>query len=290
MDRINQDQASHPLTLVSLESIIRPTRDVLSAARTLTSTEVRYMVDAYYQMQDYRKAVSNQIGSIDREVDKAGTHQTLDWLLAQVSTMEAQVERAMDQFSQATPVGSWLRSIYGIGPVIAAGLLAHIDITRAPTAGHIWRFAGLDPTNKWEKGSKRPHNAELKTLCWKIGQCFMKFSGRAECFYGAIYRKRKEFELQRNESGGNADAAASILAQRPTHAQRAIYAEGKLPPGQIDARARRYAVKLFLSHLHEVWYETEYGKPPPAPYPIAMAGHAHKIEPECAVRNIKKAA
>jgi hypothetical protein len=40
-------------------------------------------------------------------------------------------------------------SIKGIGPVIAAGLLANIDITKAPTAGHIWRFAGLDPSSKW---------------------------------------------------------------------------------------------------------------------------------------------
>ena len=44
----------------------------------------------------------------------------------------------------------------GIGPVIAAGLLANIDIKQAPTVGHIWRFAGLDPTNKWigKKGAE----------------------------------------------------------------------------------------------------------------------------------------
>lgn len=56
-------------------------------------------------------------------------------------------------------------SIHGIGPVISAGLLAHIDIHRAVTVGHIWRFAGLDPSVKWLKKTKRPWNAGLKVLC-----------------------------------------------------------------------------------------------------------------------------
>jgi hypothetical protein len=166
--------------------------------------------------------------------------------------------------------------VYGIGPVIAAGLMAHIDITKCPTVGHIWRFAGLDPTLKWEKGQKRPFNGPLKTLCWKVGQSFMKFSGQAECQYGAIYRERKQYEIERNEAGGNAAAAAEVLAAKPNHAQRAIYATGKLSPAQIDARARRYAVKLFLSHMHAVWYEQHFGTEPPLPYPIAILKHAHK--------------
>src|SRR5581483_161544 len=33
----------------------------------------------------------------------------------------------------------------------------HIDIEKAPTAGHIWRFAGLDPTLRWlgREGAKQ---------------------------------------------------------------------------------------------------------------------------------------
>lgn len=266
--------------LVSLEAITRPTRDIVKAAATLTDNEVRYMVDSYYQMQEYRKAVANQVGAIERGTDEGATHETLDWMLAQVSTMEAQIERAMDVYSMAHPVGPWLRGIYGIGPVIAAGLLSHIDIRKAPTAGHIWRFAGLDPTVKWDKGTKRPWNAELKTLCWKVGQSFMKFSGRAECYYGTVYRERKAYEIARNDAGGNAETAAvrAPTVGKNTEAYKA-YATGKLPPGQIDARARRYAVKLFLSHLHHQWYVAEFGTAPPLPYPVAHLQHAHFIPP-----------
>ena len=55
--------------------------------------------------------------------------------------------------------------------------------------------------------------------------------------------------------------------------------KGILPDGHIHARAKRYAVKLFLAHLHSVWYEIEFGREPPLPYAIAILGHAHHIKP-----------
>jgi hypothetical protein len=38
---------------------------------------------------------------------------------------------------------------------------------------------------------------------------------------------------------------------------------------------------MFLSHLHQVWYEVEFGKKAPVPYVFeyADAQHVHKIEP-----------
>jgi hypothetical protein len=53
---------------------------------------------------------------------------------------------------------------------------------------------------------------------------------------------------------------------------------GHLPPAQIDAQARRFAVKIFLSHFHAVWYETHHGNPAPRPYTIAHMDHVHEIE------------
>ena len=270
--------------LVNLESIIRPTKDILQATKTLDANEIRFLVDAYYQLQEYRKASSNQIRSIDQQADEGPAgHATLTWLNAQMEAMEHQLTRALDVYSQNHEAGPWLRGVYGIGPVIAAGLMAHIDIEKAPTVGHIWRFAGLDPTLKWEKKTKRPWNADLKTLCWKVGQSFMKFSGQAECYYGAVYRERKAYEVARNTPGNPANAAAvaaGLAKVGKTTDGYKHYAAGQLPPAQIDARARRYAVKLFLSHLHEVWYTAHFGKAPPLPYPIAILGHAHIRPPQ----------
>lgn len=264
-----------------IEPIERMSRDIASAAKSLSDEEARYLVDAYYMMQDDRKRAHNQIRALGESAEPSTV---LQWLGAQSQTLEDQVKRALDKYTLAHPMGEYMRGIYGIGPVISAGLLAHIDIERAPTAGHIWRYAGLDPTVKWEKGQKRPWNARLKVLCFHAGQSFMKFSNAEECFYGKIYRERKAYEIARNEAGGNTEAAAEGL-QRVGKATEAFkhYSAGKLPPAQIDARARRYAVKLFLSHLHGAWYELHFGKAPPAPYPIAILGHAHEIKPPAKV-------
>jgi len=261
-----------------IESVTKLNKDILSAAKALSDDEARYLVDYYYIMQEDRKRAHNQTRALEESKEP---NEVVKWLAGNAETMEAQIKKVLDQYTQHHVMGEWMRGIYGIGPVISAGLLAHIDINQAPTVGHIWRYAGLDPTSKWEKGQKRPWNAELKTLCWKAGQSFMKFSNKDECFYGKIYRERKAFEIKRNEAGGNAEAATAGLSRikdKTTDAYKA-YSEGRLPPAQIDARARRYAVKLFLSHLHHVWYLKEFDREPPLPYPIAHMGHAHMIQP-----------
>jgi hypothetical protein len=258
--------------LVSLE---RLSRDLAVAATTLSVDEVRFLVDAYYTMQADRIRSDNQVRALGESQEP---HSVLVWLAEQSGTLERQIHRALDKYSASQPLGEWARSVVGIGPVIAAGLLAHIDIERAVTAGHIWRYAGLDPTIKWEKGQKRPHNASLKTLCWKIGESFVKVKGNPADVYGKLYAERKAYEAAKNAAGDYADQAAAMLVRRPTHAQKATYAQGKLPDGHLHARAKRWAVKMFLSHYYEMGRKLA-GLPVVAPFAIAHLGHAHKIEP-----------
>jgi hypothetical protein len=256
-------------------AVTRLSRDLVKAAATLSEEEARYLVDGYYMMQDSRKRADNQLRSMQDE-----PHEILGWFGAQADIMEGQVKRALDVYSDNHAVGLWMKSLYGIGPVLAAGLLAHIDIKQAPTAGHVWRFAGLDPSSKWGKGEKRPWNAELRTLTWKCGQSFMKFSGNENCVYGHTYKERKSFEVARNERGDNTARAAEILKEKNwakgTEAYKHL-TKGRLPPAQIDARARRYAVKLFLSHLQTVWWFVQFRKLPASPYAMGKLDHAHFI-------------
>ena len=138
-------------------------------------------------------------------------HDVLKWLSEQNSTLEDQVKRALEKYVIAHPVGSWLVGVHGIGPVISVELLAHIDIHRAPTVGHIWRFAGLDPSVKWEKKTKRPWNAQLKVIAWKAGKSFIKFHNDPRCLYGHLWKQQKEVYIARNEAGLYAERAARIL-------------------------------------------------------------------------------
>ena len=252
-------------------------KDLRNAASTMTDDEARFLVDSYYQMQGNRIRANNQIRQIGEE-----PHDILFWLSTQSTVLEKNVKAALNVYSNAHPIGKRVRTVVGIGEVIASGLVAHIDIKQAKTAGAIWKFAGLDPTIEWKKKTKRPFNAQLKVLCWKLGESFVKVSGNDKAFYGKVYRERKELEIQRNDAGKFADQAEAILKKKnfkeTTEAYK-HYINGKLPPPHIQARSTRYAVKLFLSHLHEVWYKHEYGKNPPNPFVLEHGGHAHKIEP-----------
>lgn len=254
----------------------RLARDVRSMSVDMDSTSARLIVDAYYTLQENRIAFSAQA----RELEKQDSpHELVAYMAHNLQLMEKALKYPLQHFAQSTIVGEWALSQYGIGPVLAAGLAAHINITKAPTAGSVWRYAGLDPTQTWEKGQKRPFNAELKTLCWKIGQSFMKFSNRDECFYGQLYKQDKTRRIEKNESGDYADFAKSILEKKNFKANqtRKTLESGKLSDAQIDAQARRFAVKIFLSHYHAVAYQEHFNELAPRPYIIAHGDHVHEI-------------
>jgi len=253
-------------------------RDLVKAAVSLSIDEARYLVDAYYAMQEHRKAAANQVRAL---AESKEPHEVLRWLFEQNETVEKQIRRALNSWTDGLPAARWAKSIVGIGPVISAGLAAHIDISRCATVGRIWRFAGLDPTVEWKKGERR-RNAGLKCLCWKIGESFVKVSGRPDDFYGQLYLQRKQIEQERNEAGKFADQAPYKLERfnigKSTDAYQA-YAAGKLPPAHIHARAKRWVVKLFLAHYHHVAWTLATGTPPPKPYVISILGHADMIQP-----------
>ena len=252
-------------------------KDVRALAVKFDSNSVRELVSIYYRIQDDRIALAAQA----RELQKTESpHELVEYLSDQLGYMETSLKKPLENFAQSYEVGRWALSQYGIGPIITAGLISHIDITKAPTAGSIWRYAGIDPTAKWEKGEKRPWNAELKTLTWKIGQSFMKFSNKDQCFYGKLYRQDKERRIQLNESGAYAERSKDILASKNWRKNKSsdTLREGMLPAAQIDAQARRFAAKIFLSHFHAVWFETHFNKKAPTPYTIAHLDHVHEIQ------------
>ena len=263
------------------EAIQKLSSDLRNAAKLMGVREARYFVNAYYDLQDYRIASGNQQRKL---LEGAEPSEFIEWLNMNLDVLENQIKAMLDKWSNAQHMGVWARNICGIGPVISSGLLANIDITRAPTVGHIWRFAGLDPSVKWRKGEKRPWNASLKRLCWLTGESFVKVSGNKNDVYGKLYLQRKAYEAERNERGDLAEFAARRLAEDAVRKKKldpslkALLETGKLPAIALHARSKRWAVKLFLAHWHEEAYRHHYKAEPPLPYPIAILGHAHQIK------------
>jgi hypothetical protein len=254
--------------------------DLRAAIAGLAPQEVRYLVDQYYVLQDYRLQAANQVRAL---TDADEPHRLSVWFLERYRQLERQMQRALDWYTAASPVGVWARAHVGIGPVITAGFLAHIDIAKAPTVGHIWSFAGLNPEQHWAKGEKRPWNARLKVLCWKLGQSFNKFSNHPHCVYGALLRQRKAQEVERNLNELFAHQAAMALQtkkiDKKTDAYK-WYSQGQLPPAHLQARAERWVVKLWLAHLHEAWTVAATGQLPRKPYVLDKLGHTTEIVPQ----------
>lgn len=301
---------------MDLQQIQRLEQDLRDASRLIGRQEARYLVDLYYEIQQFRINVAGQIRANEQEHGDSEPMRVHDAMFTSLHRLEKNIALTLKAFTEEYTVGLWCHSIKGIAGVLTAGLLAHIDINpwrcvgehknpkdrcrsssdepctpacgwvRTITAAKIWRYAGLDPTVQWEKGQIRPWNAELKKLCWKIGESFIKVQNREGAYYGQIFFMRKELEISRNENGDFADQAARILEEKnfkkKTKAKR-IYESGKLPPAHINSRARRYAVKRLLSHLQHVMYQNYYGELPPAPYPFVQGaapdGHTDYREP-----------
>ncbi len=257
---------------IGIPGTIRPLkRDLVMAARTLSFTEVRHLVGAYYELHETRDAL-----------EAKERHPVIAWLRDQNGNLEQQIRCALDSWTESMPAAVWAKGIAGVGPVISAGLAAHIDISQCPTVGRIWRFAGLDPTVEWAPNTKRPWNAALKSLCGKLGESLVKVAGREDDFYGRLYLQRKAIEQARNEAGEFAGQAKAQL-QRSGFEKNAEdikwYSTGKLPPAHIHSRAKRWAVKLFLAHYHHVAWKLATGQEPPKPYVIAHLDHVDCIQP-----------
>ncbi len=261
-----------------MDPITRLSKDMKDAAIILKDEEARFLVDYYYMMQKDRIRANNQIRSMAEDEEP---HELLVWLSENTAVLERNIKSALQVYAESTPTGKWALSNHGIGPVITAGLSAHIDIEKATSPSCVWSFAGLNPTAVWRKGEKRPWNAKLKTLCWHIGESFKRTHSSEKSFYGPLYAKRKALEVERNDAGENAEAAAETLkAKKIGKSTDAFkhYTAGKLPPARLDLRACRFATKIFLVHFWQVLYEDTFKKPAPSPWIIAHGGHVDMIE------------
>lgn len=131
--------------------------------------------------------------------------------------------------------------------------------------------------------AKPPYNTDLKTRMYLIGVSFIKVCNNEKSLYGRIYKEKRIEYARKNDNGEYAERAEKILSEKnfdkSTVAYKALIT-GKLPESHIISMARRYAVKLFISHVFEAMYYDEYNEEPPKTYVIEHLGHHDYIAPE----------
>ena len=140
------------------EAVKRLSKDLALASRTISDAELRFLVDAYYQLQDGRIRAAGQVRSIEgnpvntgkfdqdgNPITRIEPHDDVDMVGGPKLGARNPSQASVGKYVDGHVVGSWLLGVCGIGPGDQRRVAAHIDIKKAPTAGHIWRFAGLRP-------------------------------------------------------------------------------------------------------------------------------------------------
>lgn len=242
-------------------------KDIAGAAKTIPEREVRYLVGMYYTAQQMRIAIAGKLRSIGEKPNAM-----LTIFLDMFEEVERDIQAALDVYTDNSEIGRSFRRIKGIGPVLTAAWLAHVNVHIAGNCAKVLSFGGYNPNMVWEKGQKRPYNADLKLVFSKMGRAFVFLSNRAS-FFGQKYKENKKIVERRNNAGLFADRCTELLRTRnyrtDTNAYK-CYKEGKYPPAHVSASARLKTVALCVGVLHREHFRLVHGTYPPDPYLVAF--------------------
>lgn len=206
------------------------------------------------QIQKARIQFGNRLAALDKADSSAGSvqRQIVELWLMRFHELEKQLDQDIASVVRDEPMYEHIIALRGIGPILAAKMIAMIDIERAPTVSALWRYAGYavidGEREKPVKGEKLHYNKRLKIALRLVAESFIKSNSS----YRAIY-----------------DAA------KPHYAE----AHPDWTPLHVHNAAMRKMVKVFLSHLWQCWRETE-NLPTRQLYVLEQLGHTHEYLPE----------
>ena len=140
---------------VELLQAIRVSKELKTSIVTIggiSRAEMLMLVNLFYQQQAYRKAIKEQIRSIEqgRANGTKTTVMVLNYVLNNVALIENEIQKILKLVVESDVVGNWLLQIIGIGPVLAAGCLAYFNIEGKEYATQFMSYAGLnDNKREW---------------------------------------------------------------------------------------------------------------------------------------------
>jgi hypothetical protein len=245
---------------------------VLSAKAPLPKEAVVELVKIYYDVQDVRIASENRLRTV-------GVVEGVN--VSHLKKLEKEIRNRIHENYKDDPLYKWLRSIRGIGPVLAGGLISGIDIRKAEHVSSLWKYFGYHVVNgeavKKRRGEKLGFNPDMRTLGYKIADSFVKHRTPV---YRQIYEERKKKAMEKlhhpeinPENCPKYEKCMEELKRKATRLGRGV----KAPPcaKHIHLRACRETVKEFLRHLWVKWRMME-GLPVSKPYAVQILGHSDK--------------
>lgn len=198
-------------------------------------------------LQKSRIAFSNRISAVERGTDTVSdqARAILEKWHARFEELEKEADKDIAALVGDNAIVQELTALKGIGSLLAAKIVAMIDIHRAPTTSALWRYAGyaaIDGERERPKaGEKLHYNIRLKTTLYLVATSFLRCGSP----YRAIYDSSKEYyTINRTE----------------------------WTKAHVHAAAMRKMIKVFLNHMWLRWRELE-GLPTRSLYVHEKLGH-----------------
>lgn len=184
--------------------------------------EVRSLIEASWVIQVESARALDEM----HRIRKAGAEPTeLEWLAAHLATIATRLTAVLQPIACETIAGRWACG-HGLPVCTVAALVRTINVAKAPTAAHVWRYLGLSGTNQ-------PGPVAIM-LVIALQRDLQKIDPALP--YGALYQERLRLEYE-----------------RPPEKFRQEFA------------ARR-VVRQFLAHYHAVAFYEVYHQAPESPY------------------------
>lgn len=229
----------------------------------MPDSSFRMIYNTSRSLEKFRIQLSNRLSAIDRTVDEVDAEVlTLYERLDQLIRLEEQsVDKMLTARLTTFPVYDyWLKHVRGIGPSLSAHMLGMLITPRSDLGPSIWySAAGLVPqfnerTKEWHL--PRPTKGEGKITYYPWLRRCLWLVGEQEVKQGRYYRQQYDREKARLIN----------LHQPPNNTME------EWPPHRIHNVAKWAMVKFFMSHLWEMWLQSE-GSPSRQPYVIEVLGH-----------------
>lgn len=227
----------------------------------------------FKEIQKDRIRQSNRVWAKEEDVAKEVLHD--------LEVIEKKITKAMKEKLEKYQIWLWLQQIKGINITTAAGLVAFVDkigIENIKQVSSLWHYFGVHVEDgiaaRARRGAAMSYNPDAKTLV--LGIIADNFIRQRTPLYREIYDTEKERQLNKIYQPGELAAKWHGYKESDVHVSR----------GHAHNRAKRKMVKVFLSHLWEVWRRME-GLPVREPYAIEYLGHTTYTEPPFMLEELK---
>jgi len=262
---------------------------------------LRTLIDIYYDFQGQRIQTQLRIGASTRE--NSLTKEDLavygiTTIFENAQNFEKDLEKLIvKQLKNHALYTQYLVEIRGIGPLLAAGLIAYIDdIEKFDHVSSLWQYCGYG-MNRFCPNCKKPTSVTVKYDTGTIAKKLYPLEVCPECNGDTVpILQKRTVGYQSNWNNKLktlAWKASSSFVKQPAAKSkyRKLYDkikkdEHKLHPtkkkvngkiqfndGHLHNRAMRKVSKIFLAHVWQTWRRQQ-GLPATEPYAKQLLGHS----------------